>query len=84
MTGKWAWLPISTYAGSLTAVGQGFMQHVQVAPSVVVVQEARQSIVAALDQAAVSGQIETRVASHTMSFVAAAENGTCRSLIPRS
>src|SRR5688572_8112415 len=29
-------------------------------------------------------QIETREASHAMSFVAVAKKGTCRSLIPRS
>lgn len=66
-------------------IDQRFMQQVQVAPPVVVVQEARQAIVTALDHMLrYPRQIETTEASHAMSFVAAAENGTCRSLIPRS
>jgi hypothetical protein len=61
------------------------MQQVQVAPPVAVVQEDRKAIVTALDhRLRYPRQIETWEASHAMSFVAAAENGTCRSLIPGS
>ncbi|GMV31877.1 MAG: hypothetical protein AMXMBFR59_40020 [Rhodanobacteraceae bacterium] len=57
----------------------------QVARPVVVVQEARQAIVAALHHMLrYSGQIEPREAGHAMSFAAAAENGMRRLLVLRS
>jgi ELWxxDGT repeat protein len=66
-------------------IGQRFAQQVQVAAPVVVVQEARQAIVTALNHVLrYSGQIKSREASHPTSFAAAAENETHRSLIRRS